>query len=168
MPETVETSQNTPAITPKRRYRRFRGSDIEDVAKLMAKGNTEAEACELLGIPLRSFQHFKSKASRNSMFDAHFNRARGGIVNECVETMLEAGRRVNPKTGCVDWRAHQAVLQTVVRDRFGHDGPQVNVQVGIMQQLAPDVDKVLERIWSQPVPAKQVTGEQMRQLPKPE
>lgn len=102
-------------VVPKRR--KLTMQDVKAVAELVAKRLTETEACLQLEINPQQWFQFKNRSKRSEKFESTVSRVKGAKIQACMETLEEAGKAVNAKTGIPEWRAADRFLERI-DDRF--------------------------------------------------
>lgn len=153
--ETESVNALVEQAKPSARRPKIRFEDCDLVAQLVAKRLTETEACAVLGLNPAQWYNWKTKRRNEGRFDAELARIRGSKVRACIETLEEAGTRTNPKTGMIDWRAHDRLLDRLDPQRFGPQPMQINnvVQVhGLSNDLVDAARQVFLKRSETPQP----------------
>lgn len=135
----------------KPRSRAFAQPDLDAICQLLAKRQTEAGACSILGISYDSFKNWKCRAKAAGKIDYFLTRARSTQLNAHVENIEAAalGQGIHPKP---DWRASESLIKLKFPELAPQPG-QVTVQpvinIAIMNEAAKriyDAPNALETI----------------------
>lgn len=103
--------------------------DVRQMAELVADRTLEREACAVLGIKEDTWKQWKGRHKNLSTFEEILARITGEGIRTCMATLKEAGTRENLKTGQIDWRAHDRLLDRLDPARFAAPPSQVNVSL---------------------------------------
>jgi len=99
----TENTQNSNDIPPRTRGRKLTVTTIRQIAKLVALGLNESEACRRLGIDPRAWFNFKSRGKNDDRFKAELETAQAADFEQNLRGIADAGEGKGLKQP--DWRA---------------------------------------------------------------
>ena len=105
-----------------RRRAQITRKDVENIARLVAKRLTEAEACECLGIRPRTWYGWRETHKNQTEYSALLTRVRGQYLRA---NLAEIEKAAGGKAGVrPDWRAAAHLTQVVAPERYLPQQPQ--------------------------------------------
>ena len=165
--------EGTPAPNPtpkERKPRRLRIGEREVVAmcECLAQRMTERESCQVLGIEERTWYRWKNFARNRERLSKFLDKVTGSKIKAHLAN-IEAGAIGAGPHKRADWRASQAILGIIDRNRFSPTAPPppvqtaapaspatVNVWIDLaFPQAKPDAGQVVD------VQAKQIEDKAM-------
>lgn len=129
--DASEQEKPTKTALVRTKRRKLNDHDLKAMADLAAMRLNDLESCAVLGISINQWTRWLNRRKNKDNFDLEVARLRGNGIKMSMETLLEAGKRENPKTLQIDWRAHDKYLERLDRERFGPPSNNVQVNVGI-------------------------------------
>jgi hypothetical protein len=168
----MKNTQNSEDIPARARTRKLTITTIRQIAKLVARGLTESEACRRLGIEPHAWFNFKSKAKNDSRFKAELETADADRIHNCIEGIEDAGEGKGMRQK--DWRANAWLLSTSHPKRFSDAAQRASVSVDLSVTMPPFNEEVMNRAIAMALSARKreqaaivdVTPEQPKQLPE--
>ena len=129
-------TESVPISAEKPKKRRFDATEVEFVAKSVARGLTETEAVLILKKEPKSWFLFKQRGGRGAKFAQILERIRGIRIDHCLGEMEKAAAG---KDGVRhDWRAADRLMQVTAPSRFGPTS-QTQVNIGPGSQVVVSV-----------------------------
>jgi hypothetical protein len=114
-------STKTAPVERKRRRAQISRKDLREVAKLVARRLTIAEACECLGLRARSFYQWTERHENLAEYEAILTRVRGQYIRANLAQMEKAA---GGKGGVRhDWRAADRLNAITAPDRYATPQP---------------------------------------------
>jgi hypothetical protein len=114
-------STKTAPVERKRQRAKITRQDVREIAKLVAKRLTEAEACECLGIRPRSWYGWRESHKNQAEYTALLTRVRGEYLRANLAQMEKAAAG---KGGVRhDWRAADRLNAITAPDRYAASQP---------------------------------------------
>ena len=138
----MKNTQNSEDIPARARTRKLTITTIRQIAKLVARGLTESEACRRLGIEPHAWFNFKTKAKNDSRFSAELETAQAADFDQNIQGIEAAGAGKGLKQP--DWRARAWLLTVKAPKRFSDAAQRAQLDVNV-SVTAPMDTRLLER-----------------------
>jgi hypothetical protein len=155
----MSTTKTTP-VERKRRRVQISRRDVREVAKLVAKRLTEAEACECLGIRPRTWYGWREIHRNQAEYAGLLTRVRGQYIRANLREMEKAS--VGQGGHRPDWRAADRLNAIVAPDRYAAPQPPP-------AELPATVPPATVNVWidlayAKPAPGQVVDVQSSKQL----